>query len=120
VTRGVSEFLGSFRDCLCACLRDCVDCTAEHLRDWYAMRHCARQFCCVDCAVDTAAIGEYYMVWPDVWERAEVAPDDGMLCVGCLEDRIERRLSTLDFMAVPVNFRDRSERLRSRVLGRAA
>jgi hypothetical protein len=84
VTRGVNEFLC----CLRACLRDCVECTAEHLRDWHTTRHFARQFCCVDCAVDTAAIGEYYMVWPDVWERGALAPDDGMLCVGCLEDRI--------------------------------
>jgi hypothetical protein len=76
-----------------------------------------RRFHCLDCDVHTSAIGEYYMLRDEVWLEAN--PDgDGMLCVGCLEKRLGRRLEPTDFTESTHNFVDRaSPRLRSRVLG---
>jgi hypothetical protein len=71
---------------------------------------------CLDCAVDTVALGEYYMVRDEVWEQA--AGDDGMLCIGCLEKRLGRRLEPRDFLDIPMNREAfASPRLRARVLG---
>ena len=52
-------------------------------------------FACVDCRVDTNRIDEYYAVRDDVWPLARLG---GMLCVGCLERRIGRRLAPGDFI----------------------
>jgi hypothetical protein len=43
---------------------------------------------CRDCAADTF-IGEWYMVRDEVWP---LGFHDGVLCIGCLEQRIGRRL----------------------------
>jgi len=60
---------------------------------------------CVDCTVDTAIRGldEYYMVHNTVWSAAGMAPRGGMLCIGCLETRLDRQLTAGDFTRVPVN-----------------
>lgn len=58
---------------------------------------------CVDCRVDTDALDEYYMVHDELWEAAGVPRDGGMLCVGCLEARLGRRLEARDFTGAPVN-----------------
>jgi hypothetical protein len=72
---------------------------------------------CVDCGVDTLDVGEFYMVRADVWP---LDPLGGMLCVGCLERRIGRRLVPADFTDCPLNrARGSSERLRSRLGGGA-
>lgn len=75
---------------------------------------------CLDCGVNTAAIGEYYMLQEEVWAEA-TGPDggNGMLCIGCLEKRLARQLKPCDFTDAAVNltWADRSPRLRSRVLG---
>ena len=47
---------------------------------------------------------EWYMVRPDVWDaahRSGHAPQ--FLCIGCLENRIGRRLTPEDFASVPLN-----------------
>jgi hypothetical protein len=83
-------------------------------------------WCCVDCRVNTAPgtstraeveeiyrrpdfdpanVGtisfstdsEIYMVRPPVWKRAGMEGWGGCLCVGCLEQRIGRRLKPKDF-----------------------
>lgn len=73
---------------------------------------------CIDCGVDTCPepkkrkgritrtrVGrwEHYMVLPKVWKAAGLAPDDGYMCIGCLEHRIGRRLSPTDFTDAPIN-----------------
>lgn len=67
---------------------------------------------CVGCGVHTIKIGEFYMVHADAWP---LDPLGGMLCIGCLEEGIGRRLSPADFSDVAIN-RDgcASARLRSR------
>jgi hypothetical protein len=58
-------------------------------------------FGCIDCGINTNRIGEYYVVSDSVWAEAigNPSPDglDGMLCIGCLEKRIGRRLRPCDF-----------------------
>lgn len=75
---------------------------------------------CVDCAVDTSVRGvdEYYMVHNAVWAFSGMAPRGGMLCVGCLEVRIGRRLRAADFTDVPVNDVRRGWRGSARLLHR--
>lgn len=70
----------------------------------------------MDCGVDTAEIAEYYTVHDKVWLSAH--PDDyGLLCIGCLETRLGRLLTSEDFPRYPINtgaFRQ-SERLKDRI-----
>ena len=57
---------------------------------------------CIECGVDTGDIDEYYMVQDEVWHH--VNPDrDGMLCIGCLEKRLGRKLTPADFIECPLN-----------------
>lgn len=82
--------------------------------------HEADPFTCVDCRNDTAAMHEYYMVHDAIWAQVGMQPHGGMLCIGCLEDRLGRMLTNLDFTAAPVNsgfFCDQSARLRDRIHG---
>lgn len=65
------------------------------LRDHYC--------CCVDCSVNTSYIEEYYNVLDHVWAETGLRPDDGMLCIRCLEARIGRKLTPADFSDAPVN-----------------
>jgi hypothetical protein len=73
-------------------------------------------FRCIDCGVNTSTIGEYYMVRDDVWAAAIGKPDSqaGMLCIGCLETRLGRRLGRLDFTH---NLGEGSSRLKLRLRG---
>ena len=76
---------------------------------------------CMDCGVDTFKVYEYYMLRDILWQ--EVQPDVcGMLCIGCVEHRLGRRLIPTDFIPdVPLNSLDhewsKSERLVSRLTG---
>ena len=80
---------------------------------------------CKDCGVDTQDIGEWYMVKDEVW--AAVWPKRSkreFLCIGCLEIRLGRRLTSDDFTDAPINeFKEnafgieRSERLFNRLAG---
>lgn len=66
------------------------------------MKHPDLVMPCDDCGVDTHEIGEYYMVQDALWDS--VAPHLGcFLCIGCLEGRINRRLTKEDFTDAPVN-----------------
>jgi hypothetical protein len=58
-------------------------------------------FVCVDCGADTS--DEYYGVHDAVWLAANMAVDGGMLCIGCLETRIGRNLTAVDFIDAPIN-----------------
>lgn len=67
---------------------------------------------CRDCGMPTTPHGasgewllgacEYYVVWPEVWRQAVPEStndysDGGFLCIGCLESRLGRRLTPVDF-----------------------
>jgi hypothetical protein len=71
---------------------------------------------CRWCGVDTGEIHEWYMVSDEIWDR--YGPANRCLCIGCLEDRLGRRLQPEDFKDVPVNSdtdRHRSDRLLNRL-----
>ena len=71
---------------------------------------------CIWCGVDTAEIGEFYMVRNEIWD--EYGPKTGCLCIGCLEDRIGRQLRPDDFKDAPINTnpdQHRSDRLQDRL-----
>lgn len=73
------------------------------------------EFECQSCGVNTGEIGEYYMVHDFIWQEA--GDLEGMLCIGCLENQIGRKLTPLDFPPLPVNigpFFPRSELLNDR------
>ena len=57
---------------------------------------------CLGCKVDTKFISEHYFVNNDIWLPA-VGSNKGMLCIGCLEMRIERKLTPKDFTKVHIN-----------------
>jgi hypothetical protein len=59
-------------------------------------------FKCMDCGINTKDINEYYMVEDELWLKA-VPEDEGMLCIGCLEKRLGRKLNKNDFPHFPVN-----------------
>jgi hypothetical protein len=66
---------------------------------------------CAGCGLGTFTAGEWYMVRDDVWAQAwagRLKPWhelDGqqILCIGCLETRIGRKLMASDFSDVPLN-----------------
>jgi hypothetical protein len=39
--------------------------------------------CCRDCARDTTKIGNWYMVWDQVWAASGLGPEDGVPCLDC-------------------------------------
>lgn len=76
-----------------------------------------RKFLCLDCRVDTGKIGEHYFVHTDLWMKA-VGSKTGMLCIGCLEARINRQLTGDDFPDITINsprYERKSQRLMERM-----
>lgn len=73
-------------------------------------------FLCEDCGHNVYEMGELYMVHHDIWEYVTggLMRVAHMLCVGCLEERLGRRLHYLDFMDVPLNDAKRRQSLRLR------
>lgn len=73
---------------------------------------------CVDCSENTSY--EHYFVKNEVWIGEASMSEAGMLCVGCLEVRIERKLAPEDFTSAHINnpkTHPMTIRLRSRILG---
>jgi len=75
---------------------------------------------CADCGLDTVVAGEWYDVHDEIWLQANVANVSSrqILCIGCLEKRIGRRLTPRDFTDVPVNdpHRGKSDRMLDRLV----
>lgn len=62
---------------------------------------------CLECGVDTFIIDEYYMLKDSVW--GSIVPiESGMLCVGCVEKRLGRKLRASDFTDCPLNMEIKS------------
>lgn len=56
----------------------------------------------MDCESNTLHDNEYYMVTDEIWKTA--CPEEkGMLCIGCLENRLGRQLTASDFTDAPIN-----------------
>jgi hypothetical protein len=79
-----------------------------------------KKFYCLDCGVDTGKIGEFYFIKTELWLKV-VGTTKGMLCIGCLEKRMERRLCKTDFTSATINnprFVPKSQRLMDRLTAR--
>jgi hypothetical protein len=78
-------------------------------------------FTCLDCMMPTDDRGEYYMLKNEVWALTGLGTNDGMLCVGCVEDRLGRKLGSVDFSDATINklghpvYGDKSPRLVARL-----
>ena len=59
-------------------------------------------FNCLDCSVSTLDNREYYMLEFNLWELIN-PKDSGMLCIGCVEKRLGRTLTSADFLDCPLN-----------------
>jgi len=78
-------------------------------------------FKCLDCGSDTSVQGglcEYYMVYDHLWLAAN-PKRSGMLCIGCLEERLGIKFKPSDFTDCPLNqptdMARKSDRLRERL-----
>ena len=72
-------------------------------------------FICLDCHIDTTP--EYYVIKNPLWKKAN-PQINGMLCIGCLEQRLGRNLTKQDFTKAPLNSSHigrKSERLKNRL-----
>jgi hypothetical protein len=79
------------------------------------------RFNCLDCSDDTLVGGECYMLRDEVLLSAN-PQRQGMLCIGCVEKRLGRRLTPEDFQGAPldhhlINGPALSTRLMSRIGG---
>ena len=59
-------------------------------------------FDCTDCHQNTFLKKEYYMLHDEVW--CSVASKFEMLCISCLEQRLNRTLNSNDFVFQPINY----------------
>ena len=73
-------------------------------------------YLCVDCKIDTEKISERYMVHMELWLTVMPSHDAGMLCIGCLEARLGRKLRQEDFFDAPMHKVElKSKRLMARL-----
>lgn len=61
-----------------------------------------KKFLCLDCEVDTGKIGEHYMLKDSTWNKVHNS-NVGMLCIGCFEIKLGRKLIPSDFNDSHVN-----------------
>ena len=70
---------------------------------------------CVGCGQST--LGEFYRLRDHIWAGANCNATGAELCIGCVDERLGRRLTREDFDNVPANF-DRTIPKRQRLLYR--
>jgi hypothetical protein len=76
------------------------------------------RFICKDCGCDTKEIHEYYMVTKEIWNLVNKENKAYMLCIGCLENRLGRKLDSNDFIDAPINWISESNKLSLRLIDR--
>ena len=74
------------------------------------------KFLCLDCKVDTGKAFEHYMLVDSVWTKIHNSKF-GMMCIGCVEVRLGRKLTRLDFNSSYVN-NPKLHRMSARLLDR--
>ena len=82
------------------------------------MHKSKRKWLCVDCNEHTKF--EHYFLKNEVWMGEAKMGETGMLCIGCVENRINRILVPADFTNAYINDPKKntmSDRLRSRIVG---
>ena len=74
-------------------------------------------FICIECNINTLEINEYYMIQDYLWQQIN-PQTKGMLCIGCVEEKLGRTLTAADFSPYPINqigFFVQSSRLINRI-----
>ncbi len=79
---------------------------------WIGPARTAASAPCRDCGIDTTPRDgegnphvsgwEWYVVRDEVWKQA-TSDERGILCIGCLEERLGRQLTPQDFADLPIN-----------------
>lgn len=59
-------------------------------------------FECKKCGINTLFKGEYYSLTDELWIQVNGSPN-GMLCIGCVESILKRKLIWSDFIECPLN-----------------
>jgi len=76
-------------------------------------------FKCLDCNINTSHIEEYYMLYDHIWDKIIYGNKEGMLCIGCVERRLGRKLVRTDFslfaLINDLDFGVKSDRLKNRL-----
>lgn len=87
------------------------------MRNTVALMSASRKkWLCMDCKIDTGKIGEHYMLIDSVWSQVH-SSKKGMLCIGCLEQRLDRIITARDFNTSYINKpRVMSNRLMKRLM----
>ena len=83
------------------------------------MHKSKRKWICEDCLDDTSKLKEHYYINDDIWYKIHPT-ESGMLCIGCVEVRLGRKLGPKDFPKVHINnfkLYPMSQRLLSRIRG---
>lgn len=62
----------------------------------------ADDFGCISCNFNTLYGKEYYMLVDEIWLTVNPA-EKGMLCIGCVEEKLGRELHRSDFTDAPIN-----------------
>lgn len=76
-----------------------------------------KRFTCTDCKCDTGSICEHYFVETELWSK--FASITEMLCIGCFETRIGRKLNKKDFTKCYLNdLKNKSFQRSSRLIDR--
>jgi hypothetical protein len=66
---------------------------------------------CMDCEKHQREFDEYYMVHAEIWYSVVIGLEEyGLLCIGCLEDRLGRELTPKDFTSFSVNSKENARR----------
>lgn len=78
--------------------------------------HVKYNWLCYDCNEDTW--DEYYMIRDPLWVLATISKPAHLLCIGCVEHRLGRKLTKADFTNAPINDLNmgHSDRLLNRLL----
>ena len=56
---------------------------------------------CKDCGTNVVKAGDYCMLSSEIWEKQLKLSWDDNLCLACVERRLGRALTMLDFISVP-------------------
>lgn len=80
-----------------------------------------KKWICLDCKQDTGRMNEHYFIETATW-LSVVDSTVGMLCIGCLEARLGRKLLPSDFPGVTINspkYGNKSQRLLDRLTNKS-
>lgn len=81
------------------------------------MHKSKRKWLCEDCTGNTSQMREHYFVRTELWTQVHPSKA-GMLCIGCFETRLGRKLVPSDFTSAHINDPKKyemSDRLRNRL-----